>query len=136
MTAKTREEVRRQAGGKCEYCHLPERFSPLRFQVDHVVAKKHRGGEEIDNLAWSCADCNAHKGADLSSVNPETGRLERLFNPRTDHWAEHFSWEHGLLRAKTPVGRVTVALLQINRVERVALRLELIEGGLFDRRRR
>ena len=131
MTAKLREKVRRQASGRCEYCRLPERVSPLRFQVDHIIAKKHRGGEALRNLAWSCADCNAHKGSDLSGIDPDTSRLEHLYNPRIDLWEEHFICERGEMRGKTAIGRVTVTLLEMNRPERVALRFELIASGLL-----
>jgi hypothetical protein len=126
-----RENVRRRAGRRCEYCHLPERFSPFRFQLDHVIAKKHRGPKELLNLAWSCADCNAHKGSDLSSIDPETGTMQRLFNPRTNVWAEHFKVEDGEITGITAIGRSTVELLCFNRPDRVALRSELREAGLF-----
>ena len=79
--AALREALRSRAAGRCEYCHLPEWLATLRFQHDHVVARKHRGLTTLDNLAWSCADCNAHKGSDLAGVDPETGQLERLERP-------------------------------------------------------
>jgi hypothetical protein len=33
---------------------------------------------------------NAHKGPNLSGLDPESGALVRLFNPRQDWWDEHF----------------------------------------------
>ena len=85
----------------------------------------------LANLAWSCPDCNAHKGSDLSGLDPKTGKLERLFNPRTDRWNEHFAWNGAELAGRTSIGRVTVALLQINREERIAVRRELMAAALF-----
>ena len=131
MDPALREALRSRAGGRCEYCHLPERFATLRFQQDHVIPRKHRGAGTLDNLAWSCADCNAHKGSDLAGLDPETGRLERLFNPRTDRWKAHFEWNSAALVGKTARGRVTVALLQINREERLAVRRELMALALY-----
>jgi hypothetical protein len=125
------EALRVRAGGRCEYCHLPERFATLRFQLDHVIARKHRGPSTMENLAWSCANCNAHKGSDLAGLEPETGRLERLFNPRADRWEDHFEWNGAELVGKTATGRVTVALLQINREERMAVRRELMAAALY-----
>lgn len=131
MDAALREALRRRAGARCEYCHLPDRFATLRFQQDHIIALKHRGPTVLENLAWSCADCNAYKGSDLSGLDPRSGRLERLFNPRTDRWEEHFQWNGAELVGMTVMGRVTVALLQINREERVAVRRELMGAALF-----
>ena len=131
MPAHLRGSLSERAGAKCEYCHMPEGFTTLRFQQDHVIARKHRGAKILDNLAWSCADGNAYKGSDLSGLDPETGKLERLFNPRTDRWQEHFDWNGAVLVAKTATGRVTVSLLQINREERLAVRRELMAAGLF-----
>ncbi len=104
MDAALRGALRR-AEARCEYCHLPERFATLRFQQDHVIALKHRGPTVLENLAWSCADGNAHKGSDLTGLDPTTGRLERLFNPRTDRWAEHFQWNGAELIGMTAMGR-------------------------------
>jgi hypothetical protein len=131
METALRETLRSRAGGRCEYCHLPERFATLRFQLDHVIARKHRGLGTLDNLAWSCASCNAHKGSDLAGLDPKTGRLEHLFNPRVDRWENHFEWDGAELVGKTAPGRVTVALLQINREETLAVRRELMAAALF-----
>jgi hypothetical protein len=109
---------------------MPERFATLRFQQDHVISRKHAGGDDLENLAWSCAHCNAHKGSDLAGLDPESGKIQPLFNPRVDQWHEHFEWSGPVLHAKTAAARVTVALLQINRQDRVALRRELLAFGL------
>ena len=85
----------------------------------------------MNNLAWACADCNSYKGTDLTGIDPETGRIERLFNPRSDVWSEHFAWEGGVMRPKTAIGRVTVTLLKINLPARVDVRRELMAAGLF-----
>jgi len=45
-----------------------------------------------------------------------------LFNPREDDWDEHFELREGYVRGKTPVGRATVRLLNMNAPRRVALR--------------
>lgn len=131
MTQARRRSLRARAGGACEYCRLPEAFASLRFQQDHVVAIKHSGETSLENLAWSCAECNRHKGSDLASIDKATGNLVRLFNPRTDVWQDHFEWQGPLLLGKTSIGRVTIALLQINRVDRVALRRYLMDAGVF-----
>jgi hypothetical protein len=108
---------------------MPERFATLHFQQDHVIAQKHRGPTALENLAWSCADCNGYKGSDLAGLDPKTGKLTRLFNPRADRWADHFRWAGAELVGQTSIGRTTVALLRINAEERLAVRRELMKGG-------
>jgi hypothetical protein len=44
MDETIKEQVRDRASGQCEYCHLPEAHVLTPFQVEHVVAKQHRGG--------------------------------------------------------------------------------------------
>ena len=44
MDAALRELVRHRAGSRCEYCHLPEQFSELRFHIEHIISRQH--GEE------------------------------------------------------------------------------------------
>lgn len=131
MDTPLREALRHRAHARCEYCHMPERFSTLRFQQDHIIAHKHGGPTSSDNLAWACAECNAYKGSDLTGFDPVTGQLDRLFNPRIDHWEEHFRWSGPELRGRTVIGRITVQLLKINREERVAVRRELIAANLY-----
>lgn len=68
----------------------------------------------LENLALSCLPCNRHKGSDLTSIDPQTGEITRLFNPRLDVWTEHFSLENGRIISLTPIARTTVFLLQFN----------------------
>ena len=75
--------------------------------------------------------CNSFKGTDLSSIDPVTGVLVRLFNPRIDEWPTHFECERGRLVGRTPEGRVTIELLQMNRADLVLLRRLLARTGRF-----
>ena len=131
MPARLRETVRRRARFRCEYCRFPERLAELRFQLDHIISEQHGGATAADNLAWSCLRCNKHKGPNMSGLETETGEIVRLFNPRADEWREHFVWEGPILRGLTPVGRVTVLVLRINRSDAVLVREALMEEGAF-----
>jgi hypothetical protein len=55
----------------------------------------------------------------------------RLFHPRLDVWERHFRWSGPRLRGITAIGRATIAVLNINQADRVALRTELIAQGVF-----
>ena len=109
--------IRERADRRCEYCRVHEDDSVLTHRPDHIVARKHGGDTIQENMAWSCFWCNSHKGTDLASVDPESGRIVRLFGPRQDNWNEHFRSQAGWIIPLTAIGRVTVRLLQFNRPE-------------------
>jgi hypothetical protein len=131
MDEATRQEVIRRAGGLCEYCHLPAAHVVTPFQIEHVIAKKHRGRDSLGNLAYACARCNLHKSSDLAGIDPETNKLTRLFNPRRHKWARHFRWQGAALVGRTAIGRTTVFVLAVNDPDRVRFRQELMDQGLF-----
>lgn len=132
IPASLRREVRDRSKECCEYCLIPEAFALAAHWIDHVIAGKHGGSTEAENLAYSCRLCNQHKGTDLSSIDPESGEIVRLFNPRTDRWAEHFQFANAEVRGFTPTGRATVRLLQLNHARRVQERALLLAAGLLD----
>ena len=122
VPAALRREVIERAGNRCEYCGLPAEVAFYPHEVDHVIAEKHGGTNDIDNLAFACWRCNRHKGSDLTSFDPETALLSPLFNPRTQVWAEHFAYEGERVAGLTPEGRTTVNLLRLNSEERLTER--------------
>ena len=79
----------------------------------------------------ACFSCNNHKGPNIAGRDPNTGRMVRLFNPRSDEWQQHFLWNGPLLVGQTSIGRSAIAVLEINLPRRVALREALIEEGVF-----
>ena len=129
ISVALRDAIRERAGFNCEYCLLPETESFFRFEPDHIIALKHEGQTELSNLASSCLECNRLKGTDIASVDPETGRIVRLFHPRQDRWPDHFEFRDGLIVPKTDIGRVTEHLLQLNRPKLVSIRRQLLVKG-------
>jgi hypothetical protein len=126
-----RERVRNRAGRTCEYCLLAEEHGFLPFEIDHIIAEKHRGQTTLINLAWSCFDCNRFKGSDIASLDPVSNRLTRLFNPRRQKWTEHFGVGNGEILPLTAVGRVTVEMLKLNLPARVEVRAMLAQAGRY-----
>jgi 5-methylcytosine-specific restriction endonuclease McrA len=118
-----RREVIERAGNRCEYCLLPVHVAFFPHEVDHVVAEKHGGATDTDNLALACWRCNRHKGSDLTSFDPQTRRLSPLFNPRMQVWTEHFAYKREMIIGLSPEGRTTVNLLRLNSEERLIERL-------------
>lgn len=131
MDQVAKEEIRRRAQERCEYCHLPEAHVVTPFQIEHAIARQHGGQDTPANLCYSCLRCNLHKGPNLSGIDPKTKKLTRLFNPRRHRWARHFQWEGAALIGRTAVGRTTVKVLAMNDSARIALRQELIDQGLL-----
>jgi hypothetical protein len=132
MEVGLRELVRRRAGDSCEYCRLLQSAAPfLTFHIEHIRARQHGGTDDPANLALACPDCNAHKGPNLSGVDPASGETARLFNPRVDRWQEHFAVSAARIEGSTAVGRATVAVLRLNAPERIEMRTELQKAGLI-----
>lgn len=110
---------------------MPGRLDVLPFQIDHIVARKHGGHTRAENLALSCYPCNAYKGPNIAGMDEQTGQVTRLFHPRRDDWPTHFAWFGPTLLGRTAIGRVTVAVLDINQPDRLAVRHSLIGEGVF-----
>ncbi len=113
-----------RANGRCEYCQTGEKMGFARHQLDHIIAIKHGGESSEGNLALSCMLCNRHKGADISSIDTESGMISSLFNPRIDIWNDHFLIDQGYLVGLTPAGRATIQLLRLNESTRIGERNE------------
>jgi len=114
ISAATRRFVEERAGYRCELCLVPIDITFFPHEVDHLIAEKHQGKTEPENLALVCWRCNRHKGSDLGSFDPLTRQFCFLFNPRTQIWSEHFILQDHEILGTTPEGRTTVSLLQLN----------------------
>ncbi|WP_442505098.1 HNH endonuclease [Novipirellula sp. SH528] len=124
VNESTKTLVRERAGLRCEYCQLRQDDSPLAvLHVEHVIPRKHGGTDDIENLALACIDCNLHKGPNLTGIDPDTEEITVLFHPRRDVWDDHFEWQGIQIVGKTPVGRTTVRVFEMNSDEQLGLRL-------------
>jgi hypothetical protein len=133
MDTGTRIEVSHRASHRCEYCRLrqcDEGDNP--FHVEHIIARQHGGTDSMENLALACSWCNAVKGLNLTSLDPDTGALTRLFHPRQDRWHEHFKRDGFYIVGTTEVGRTTAWLLRFNNADNLEQRRLLLELGELD----
>lgn len=126
-----RRQVFERAKGCCEYCLIPNLVAFAPHEIDHIIAEKHGGLTESQNLALACTLCNKYKGSDLASVDPETSEIVPLYNPRQDQWNQHFLLNGAEFVPLTATGRVTVRLLQLNRFDRIEERQLLLQAGML-----
>ena len=130
MDRELRERLRVRASYRCEYCQLRETVdAEVPFHTEHIIAQQHGGSAEEGNLALACCWCNAIKGPNLTSLDPDTGIITRLYHPRSDFWHEHFRRNGPQILGLTDVGRTTVFLLRLNSEINVRLRSLLLELG-------
>ena len=131
ISARLVRLVKQRAQFRCEYCRMPEQFSSIAFEVDHIIATQHGGKTMAGNLALACFGDNHHKGPNLAGIDPKTGKKTWLYNPRRQKWERHFLWRGPILVGKTAVGRATIATLNINAPHRIAQRGALMDEGVF-----
>jgi HNH endonuclease len=125
--------VAERAVYRCEYCHAPEAVFNFPFEVEHIFPQAHGGSDDLENLALSCHACNLFK-SDFETRKDEASQAEvALFHPRRDAWEQHFGVdaEGAAIFGITPVGRATVARLQLNRPRHITARRRWIQLGLF-----
>lgn len=135
MTSYVPTDLRRTVAERalqvCEYCLIHEDDTYFGCQIEHVISEKHGGPTTAENLCYACAVCNRAKGSDIGSRLAASGQFVRFFNPRTDHWSEHFEIQGAVIVPRTPIGEVTASILQFNRPERLAERRRLVRIGRY-----
>ena len=116
VSQSDRRLVRERASLFCEYCHADERWQFVRFTIDHILPVSKDGPDDPANLALACRNCNERRGNRIEAIDPETGAIAPVFNPRVDAWADHFIWDAARIRivGQTATGRATIQLLDLN----------------------
>lgn len=131
ISAEIRATVRERAEGCCEYCRVHEDDVLVPHEPDHVIAEQHGGRSTLENLALACFHCNRFKGPNISSIDPDSGEIVPLFNPRTQLWQQHFRFDGANIVPISANGRTTVSLLKLNSSERIRVRRSLMSAERF-----
>jgi hypothetical protein len=76
------------ATSACEYCRLPQAFSLLPFQIDHIIAQKHGGKTVAANLALSCFYDNSFKGPNVAGLAQDREQRLKTEETRTSDFPE------------------------------------------------
>ncbi len=126
-----RRRLAKKAKNRCGYCHTQESVSGVHLTLEHIIPQSKGGESKEPNLWLSCRLCNESKGVYIDFLDTESGSIVPLFNPVTQNWTDHFSWiEAGArLAGLTPIGRATIAALDLNDEFRVRSRAIWIEAG-------
>jgi hypothetical protein len=110
------EQISTEAHHRCEYCQTSRRLIGIPLVVDHVIPRSAGGSNARENLVAACYRCNEFKGSKTRVIDPPTGELVALFNPRTQNWSQHLAWANGgtHIIGRTSTGRATVLALRLN----------------------
>jgi hypothetical protein len=125
--------VRARAGYRCEYCLIPAARAPGHVQIEHIIPRKLGGSDALANLALACPFCNSHKSVAIAAIDWVTSRtkLVRLFHPRRHRWGYHFALDGPYIVGRTPIGRVTVLVLNLNDPAMTEFREALMAEGQY-----
>ena len=127
----TRQQVRRRAGNRCEYCLSHQDYILGRLQIDHVTPASRGGSNSEDNLCLACELCNQYKWTKTEGIDPETLEVVPLFHPRRQAWSRHFAWSSDGTKiiGLTACGRASVIELGLNNPLALTVRRNWIRAG-------
>jgi hypothetical protein len=126
-----RQRVLEQAGNRCGYCLSAQQYMMGQLEIEHIRPKSLGGDDSEDNLWLACRLCNGYKGSQIEALDPESGQVITLYNPRFQLWSQHFKWsESGThIVGKNPRGRATILALQLNNPVAVTVRQNWVSAG-------
>jgi len=125
------DKARARAAGRCEYCQMHESLQGATFHLEHIIPSSRGGLFTLDNIAWACPTCNLRKSDRVEGLDPESGTMASLFHPCSHRWLDHFEIDGYSIKGKTPTGRATVVLLDLNDAARIRIRQAEDVFGLF-----
>lgn len=131
VSSTQRRLLAAEARARCGYCQTQEVVSGIPLTVEHLLPKAKGGTDDTVNLWLSCRLCNERKGTLTEALDPETGNMVTLFNPRAQRWSEHFMWSADGSRVVplTAAGRATIHGLALNDELRVRARALWVQAG-------
>jgi hypothetical protein len=105
----------------------------VRYHLEHVFPESLGGTDDVDNLSLACPTCNYYKSNHLLGIDEEGSTGRPLFNPRRDHWHEHFEFDSSTfrLKGKTATGKGTVNRLRMNNSMQLEARRVWVELELY-----
>jgi len=109
LSKKTRFEVFKRDGFKCQYCG--NNPPAVTLEVDHIEPVSKGGKDDSDNLITACFDCNRGKGAtSLDNIPATFSEKTSMLKEREDQLAEYSKI------TKAVRARVTRQVNKINKI--------------------
>jgi len=116
VSVELRQQIENDSGLRCGYCLSSQNVIGVRLHLEHIIPLVAGGETKTENLWLACPLCNSYKGIQTEAIDPETGELGPIFNPRTQNWKEHFTWsdDGSEIFGISSIGRATVVPLRLN----------------------
>jgi hypothetical protein len=100
ISVELQRKIRDRFADCCAYCLTAESLTATTFEFEHIIPRSAGGETSLENLCFSCPNCNRYKanrqniivGAASTLENPDSGEIIRLFHPQLQVWKEHFNW--------------------------------------------
>jgi HNH endonuclease len=124
IPASLRRLTIQRANDRCEYCKIAQAGQVATFHIDHIIPIVANGETTAENLALACVSSSLKKGARQEIEDAQTGIKVLFFNPRQQSWQENFRWDGVQVIGLTPVGRATIAALDLNREMMLSIRAD------------
>jgi 5-methylcytosine-specific restriction endonuclease McrA len=113
---KYRETLRFDFYYSCAYCTISEaEGAGIGFEIDHYEPQSASGAvADYSNLMYACRVCNGRK---TSVVVPSSARADgyKIFRPDEELFDDHFELKYAKLKEKTKIGKLTIAVADLNR---------------------
>jgi hypothetical protein len=131
ISEKLKTKIRQTAKFRCGFCLFQEYYSHAKFHIDHIIPISKGGTNVEENLWLVCEICNRAKSDKINGFDAVTNSIAPIFNPRTQTWSKHFEWRenYSIIIGKTPIGRVTVLELNLNKPRIVRIRKNWVAVG-------
>ena len=131
LSRELADSIRERAADQCQYCLMHQALQGATFHTEHIIPRCKGGATEMRNLALACPSCNLHKADRTVAIDPISGSTVAVFHPVQQRWAEHFRFLGHKIEGLTPIGRATVAMLDLNHPRRQRIRAAEQRFGLF-----
>lgn len=124
ISAELKTKIEQLDHRRCCYCLTSESNSGIPMTFDHIQPVSKGGLTRFENLCLACRSCNEYKSNQTEAIDPLTGEITSLFNPRQQQWSDHFVWspDGTKIEGLTAIGRATVTALRMNNTVIVAAR--------------
>lgn len=118
------QELLLMSHDKCCYCECHIREESKYMEVEHFFAKRWHETKVLEwaNLLPACKRCNIRKSDHNCAVEP-------IIHPVQDDPREHLKWRDYRFYDKTPLGKMTIVVVDLNERERLTnKRFDIGEG--------